>query len=267
MRQFIAPTMPDNGGYLVLSGKDFKYLHNVLRLRQGDCIHVRLPSGELKIMTVVSISGKTLRLVVSQDEIVKETGVTATQIDQQGKSCVPLWLFQFVPKAQKMDLIVRQATELGVSVIVPVVALHSSKEASYQRGERWERVIREARQQSGSPVETKILPPCSLQEAVALWQKGGGKNPCGIVLYEKDEGTQSFHSAVSCDNVSTAGLVAGCEGGIAQNELESFVEAGFKTVHLETNILRAETAAIYGLSVLQNLLTERHLWLLKEWNC
>lgn len=267
MRQFIAPTMPDKQGNLILSGKDFKYLHNVLRLGLGDTIHVRFPSGELRSMSVVSISGKTLCLSFSEYKSVKETGVTASEIEHRKKKYIPLWLFQFMPKAQKMDLIVRQATELGVMGIVPVLGFHCSKDACYQRRDRWERIIREARQQSGSPVETKILQPCSLKDAMLLWQSVGGDNPCGIALYEKNVSTQTFHSAISSDYVSAAAVVSGCEGGIAKDELVVLMEAGFKPLHLETNILRTETATLYGLSVLQTLLTERLIWLLNESKC
>lgn len=261
MRQFIVPSMPDSRGILTLTGKDFRYLHHVLRLQPGDAIHVRLPSGALQTMAVASISGHSINLSACQEGETQETGVTAAELEAaEPSNRIPLWLFQFMPKAQKMDLIIRQATELGVAHIVPILGATCQKGAACQREERWERIIREARQQSGSPVETKISSPCNLTEALNLWKASCEESPCGVILYEKNQHTKSFHQALDIPAPSVAGLVVGCEGGITANEVQLLVDAGFIPVHLDTNILRAETAALYGLAVMQNLLTERQLW-------
>lgn len=261
MRQFIAPSMPDSRGTLTLTGKDFRYLHHVLRLRPGDTIHVRVPSGVLQTMTVTTISSRSISLSVCQEDETRETGVTAAELEEAaGDHRLPLWLLQFIPKAQKMDLIVRQATELGVAHIVPIAGATCQKEAVHQRADRWERIIREARQQSGSPVETRISSPCNLTEALNLWKDSCGEASCGVLLYERNQSSRAFHQALDIPAPSVAGLVVGCEGGITSNEIQLLVDAGFIPVHLDTNILRAETAALYGLAVMQNLLTERQLW-------
>lgn len=275
MRQFLAPSMPDGKGNLTLTGKDFRYLHQVLRLKPGDAIHVRLPSGLLQTMEVATISGKTMSLAPCQEAETQETGVTALQVEKNLSENGPsLWLFQFMPKAQKLDLILRQATELGVEKVIPVMGAHCQKDAVFQRTERWERIIREARQQSGSPVETEITKPCTLTEALELWEQSSREASVGIVLYEKSQDTKGFHQAVAKIKItelqkqaSVAALVSGCEGGFSPEEIEILKEKAFIPVHLETNILRAETATIYGLAVLQNLLTERPQWLLNESTC
>lgn len=273
MRQFLAPTMPDSQGNLTLTGKDFRYLHQVLRLRIGDAIHVRLPSGLLQTMAVSAVFGKSLILSPCQEAITQETGVTATQVEETHSHVrIPLWLFQFMPKAQKLDVILRQATELGVDKVIPVMGAHCQKDAVFQRSDRWERIIREARQQSGSPVETVISTPLPLIEAMELWHELS-QSKLGIVLYEKSQDTKSFHQAVGQAKIEPKGmpdlaaLVSGCEGGFSPEEIETLKESGFIPVHLDTNILRAETATIYGLAVLQNLLTERPQWLLNESTC
>lgn len=268
MRQFIAAAMPDSGGKLTLTGKDFRYLHQVLRLQPGDAIHVRLPSGSLQTMAIDSVGSRSISLSVCPKDETQETGVTAAELEASGDlNRIPLWLFQFMPKAQKMDLIVRQAAELGAARIVPILGASCQKEAALQRADRWERIIREARQQSGSPVETRISRPCSLTEALNLWKDSCGVSPCGIILYERNQSTKAFHQALDISVPSLAGLVVGCEGGITTHEVQFLVDAGFAPVHLDTNILRAETAALYGLAVLQNLLTERQLWQSNASNC
>ena len=114
-----------------------------------------------------------------------------------------------------------------------------------------------------------ITKPLSLPEAMGAWQELSSSR-LGILLYEKSQDTQSFHQAVGQAKIesqeipSVAALVSGCEGGFSPEEIETLKENGFVPVHLDTNILRAETATIYGLAVLQNLLTERPQWLLNE---
>lgn len=267
MRQFLVPSMPDDKGSLTLTGKDFKYLHQVLRLRKGDAIHVRLPSGQLQSMSVTAISGGHLTLSCCSENETLETGVKASEVEAACSSRqAPLWLFQFMPRAQKMDLILRQATELGVTLVVPILGLHCQKDTVHQRNERWQRIIREARQQSGSPVATEVAEPCTLEKAMALWSDAAMEDSLGVVLYERNQGAKSFHQAMAPQRISLACLVSGCEGGIAPEEIEMLKESGFIPVHLDTNILRAETASIYGLAVLQNLLTERPQWQLSESN-
>jgi 16S rRNA (uracil1498-N3)-methyltransferase len=56
--------------------------------------------------------------------------------------------------------------------------------------------------------------------------------------------------------ISAAGGVVGCEGGIRENERKVLAEAGFEPLHFTTNVLRAETAAIYGIAVIQQFLSD-----------
>ncbi|MBP5463703.1 MAG: RNA methyltransferase, partial [Treponema sp.] len=118
-----------------------------------------------------------------------------------------------------------------------------------------------------------------------------------FALYERSEGTLPVHRAVAaavqavlaaqgpapqeaqaaqgtaaapCGHLKNApetadiAVMVGAEGGISPSELERAKDSGFIPVHLETNILRCETAALYGLAVLQNAVVESDLWKLKE---
>lgn len=280
MRQFLSSDMPDFSGRLVVRGKDYRYLCHVLRLRCGQCVDVRLPSGSLCTMSVVEATASFLVLQLhagsvdcADTAIRAETGVSALSLESRGdRPAGGLWLFQFLPKAQKMDLIVRQSVEVGVSVVVPVVGSRSQKSDCSARLDRWSRIVREARQQSGSPVSTEVLAPCDLSTAIALWQSRCGTNPCAVVLCESGESYETLHACVA-DGQGTAGsfscvaLAVGCEGGISPDELAALSSSGFRPVHFDTNILRVETAALYGLAALQILLTERETWRLNESSC
>lgn len=289
MRQYLSQTAPDKKGLLAVSGKDYRYMRQVLRLCAGDMLLVRLPDGTPQQMTVCKVDEATRNIVLQLCAQTEENG------GQQKESLPELdvWLFQFVAKGAKMDTIVRQATECGVSTIVPVLGEFSQAHGAEKnfRSERLLRIIREARQQSGSPVETRILDAVSVEQALSLWQDycrtaecadsvangcgavvksaGGKEGSFAAVLYERTEQTVPLHTALgkllSCGNkILRAALAVGAEGGISPAEIDLLCGGGFVPVHFKTNILRCETAALYGIAALQNAITENDIWQCKE---
>ncbi len=259
MRQYISQKNLDSDGLLTIIGKDYRYLRNVLRLVSGDMIHVRLPSGELQPMTVCLVDEKAKKITLQVCDIAEGEQIGENQPEETDSiESTEFILFMAVPKSSKFDLIVRQATECGVAKIVPVQTEFSQNggEKMNFRGERFERIIKEARQQSGSPVNTQIENCVTLKEACEIW-----KNECenlseseklAVVLYERNDSTVSIKC--SCEkkqNLKKVALFCGSEGGISPEEVKSLCDAGFTAVHLKTNILRCETAALYGIAALQ----------------
>lgn len=259
MRQYISQKNLDSDGLLTIIGKDYRYLHNVLRLVSGDMIHVRLPSGELQPMTVCLVDEKAKKITLQVCDIAEGERIGENQPEETGSiESTEFILFMAVPKSSKFDLIVRQATECGIAKIIPVQTEFSQAggEKMNFRGERFERIIREARQQSGSPVNTRIENCATLEEACEIWKKSTENIPekekLAVVLYERNDSTVSIKQA--CENkrnLKKLALFCGSEGGICPEEVSVLCEAGFTTVHLKTNILRCETAALYGIAALQ----------------
>ena len=266
MRQFIAETEPDKNGLLFVEGKKFHYLTSVLRLEPGDMIYVRLPSGTLQEMTVCKTdsAAKKITLQVAGDIAgLAESGNRALPVSQNpGKK---IFLFQFVAKPPKMELILRQAVECGVSDFIPVTGffcqkgnVESAVKKTGSREERWQRIVTEARQQSGSPVETCIHGVMTVEEAVDFWKNECRENSMAIVLYEQTSRTVSLKKAVgdscSAQELENVGLFVGAEGGISPAEIDFLCSNNIMPVHFKTNILRCETAALYGIAALQSQL-------------
>ncbi len=267
MRQFVTKVLPDKKGCILLTEKEKRYLIQVLRLKQGDEIEVRLPNGSLCSMHIHT--DKKMGKV----ELVSNSPIEVEPLLCLGQEETNYWLFQILPKRQKMDLIVRQATECGVSVIVPILGQYTvfGKNTEYSSDnsgkiDRWERIIREAQQQSGSPANTKILPPCNIETAMMLWQENiqeTQKKGFGFVLREKQEGQRNIFSFLQDEkdfSKACIGFVVGCEGGISPKELELLQQNDFMPIHLRTNILRAETATLYAFAVLQTVVGEYNTW-------
>ena len=279
MRQFIVEKGKEKNGLIQLDGKDYRYLRQVLRVRAGDMISVRLPSGDLKNATVAAIDESARRVTL---QICADTGRSITRGVQAGEvedggaagsgngaALVEYWLFQFLPRPQKFELIVRQATECGVAVIVPVVGDFSEKSSAQalqsSKKERLDRIIKEARQQSGSPVDTRVLEPVSLEKAIELWNEACGEigdfdklnHPVAFVLSERDDCSGNLRATVQkaggIEKIKKAAIAVGSEGGISPEEVKLLEEKGlFVPVHFAVNILRCETAALYGIAAVQS---------------
>ena len=202
MRQFIAQKTFDKNGLLKLFDKDYKYLCQVLRVRQGDMLDVRLPNGQLQKSTIAFIdsSARSVTLQIcsvadsaqNQNEKSVTRGVAASEIQNDGR--VEYTLFQFIPKPQKFEQIVKQATECGVKNIYPIISEYTEKSSVLalegSKKIRIEKIIKEARQQSGSPIDTKVFEPITLQKACELWEQK--EKALGIVLSERNEKSQSL---------------------------------------------------------------------------
>ena len=260
MRQFIFNGKTEKNGSIILIGKDYRYLMNVLRLKINDTIDVRLKNGDLVLMEIIQCDGKSATLKpIAREKSSSTQGVSAFDISEQPSAKErEFWLFQFMPKPQKMDLIIRQATECGVSVIVPIIGEFSVNQDGKGRMERWERIVKEARQQSGSPVSTKILEPVSIAEASKLWSEIEPlSEKRAFILHEDPEkgvsliGGDFSENELVCTTVKKIALAVGCEGGFSQKEFDILNQVGFLPLHFNTNVLRAETAALYGIAVLQ----------------
>ena len=257
MRQFIFDGKTEKNGSIVVKGKDFRYLTTVLRLKINDKIDVRLKTGVLELMEIVAIESKTAILQpVSRETKAVTQGVSAFSVENQSRVEREFWLFQFMPKPQKMDLIIRQATECGISVIVPIISEYSVSQEGKGRLDRWQRIIKEARQQSGSPISTRIVEPLNVTEAAKLWKEAKSKEEAAescvaFILHESSEIGDALESFQNCKNVKKIALSVGCEGGFSPKEFDILKEVGFLPLHFATNVLRAETAALYGIAVLQ----------------
>ena len=272
MRQFIVEKNQIKNGLIQLEGKDYRYFRQVLRVRAGDMVSVRLPDGSLSNATVAKID-ETSRCLTLQ--LCADTGKTITRgvqaeeltggaVSANGALMVEYWLFQFLPRPQKFEQIVRQATECGVSVIVPVTGEYTEKSSAEallgSKKERLERIIKEARQQSGSPVDTKVLEPVNLEKALEVWGTStplSDRADVAFVLSERDDCSGNLRAGVQkaggLEKIKRAAIAVGSEGGISPEEVKLLEEKGlFLPVHFAVNILRCETAALYGIAAVQS---------------
>ncbi|MDR3336139.1 MAG: 16S rRNA (uracil(1498)-N(3))-methyltransferase [Treponema sp.] len=307
MKQFLlpCPPEPDGRGRVVrLSGKDYHYLVRVRRLAPGSEFNAVQPGGAACRFRVRSVDGGVLvaecldapgecpNAPAKRPKAGQAGGAAAgnTAAETGDGALPPLVLFQALPRGVKMDLIVRQAVEGGIAEIVSFVSARSvpvrlqadgdrcvksgvrGGSAAAGRLERWRRIVREARQQSGSAVATVVEPPRNFEETLTRWRelRERHEKPVGLLLHpEADPGALrpgfpplekgSFHRYLE----GKPGLVAiavGPEGGFSPEEAVRFVEEGFKPVSMGNTVLRAETAAVYAAAAIRIILLEIESW-------
>lgn len=298
MKQFILKEGPDKDGIIRLRGKDYHYLVKVRRLKPG-AVFTALPPSSLKehsalnngvnnaenpvTVSVLSTDGHTLIGSVLPEGGLLPTGQPAVA-GQPMVAIPPVILFQGIPKETRMDLIVRQAAEGGISKIVPFFAEYSipkkqsrnlapgkNHEAkTLPRVKRWERIIKEARQQSGSAIDTQIQAPLVKDELFDYWKKllseteGKALGLVFCLLSDKKPLAQGgFHGYLNREPPLIV-LAVGPEGGFSAAELDCFINAGFKPVNMGEAILRTETAALYAAAAVKITLLEKAYWTLKN---
>ena len=256
MRLFLLPPDFCPGSPLVLKGRDYNYVVNVLRLKEGSRMTGRDRSGKPWGLTIDSITSESCTLSASETETAAETTDT---LPSTGPS-KNIILYQCQPKGRKMDDIIRMATEAGVLAIVPVKSRYcvsdiSSKEKT--KLARYDAVVREAVQQSGSLVPTTVenvidismVPDHFEQLCRKLNQKGKGLFFHQSRIREDQKDLPSLLDGFE----GTVGILIGSEGGFSEEEAKLLTDKEFNPVLLKTNILRCETAAIYAVAAVQTI--------------
>ena len=273
MKWFILKEGPDKNGQVSLTGADYRRLVKVLRLAPGEFFPALLPCGNEVLVRVCSVDRNILTVEI------------AGAVSHGKRLMPPIILFQALPKGDKMDLIVRQAAECGLEEIVPFVSEFSvaktagakggqaAPRAAGQKFSRWERIIREARQQSGSAVRTTVRESLSADEMFAYWEQIKTERPgsVGLLFHHLPLANETLHGYLGKSRPSgepvngphAVVLAVGPEGGFSQIETDRFLTAGFRPFTFEGPVLRTETAALYAAAAVQILLTERESWEMK----
>ena len=147
-------------------------------------------------------------------------------------------------KKDKWELLLQKAAELGADVIVPLetrrTIIHLEEKEVGKKLDRWNKITLEACQQSNRNTLCEVVAPIKLKNIGSYMQD------VNLVAYENEEGNR-LRDCISSGSIL---MVAGPEGGFEPDEIEFLREAGFTCVSLGKRILRAETAGMYALSVI-----------------
>jgi 16S rRNA (uracil1498-N3)-methyltransferase len=213
---------------------------------------LRLQAGEL--LTVTDEHGTRYRAEIAEVSSGTLIGRILDTTSAPPKTSPSIVLAQSLLKGEKMDWVIQKATELGVARIAPVLASHSVVRPRADRIEhqlaRWQRIALEAAQQSERWSVPVIDEPATVPHLLSTSKTAALK----ILLAERSDGASL--SSLPLHNDGDVWLLIGPEGGWEEAEFRHMREQGFVGVTLGPRILRAETAAIAALTILQSRLGE-----------
>ncbi len=232
MFNFFAKEENRQGDSFHLTGPDCNHIKNVLRMKKGDTL-------------LISCEGKSHLCSLKECENELAVAEIIEENFQDTELPVRLYLFQGLPKGDKMELIIQKSVELGVHKIIPVemnrcvVKLDGKKKAA--KVARWQAIAESAAKQSKRTLIPEIALPLSYGEAV----REAEKLDLFLVPYESKRGTADTKEALSLiKKGSSVGILIGPEGGFEESEVEKAFSSGGRIVSLGSRILRTETAAI-----------------------
>ena len=238
MYQFFVQPSQIQGNRIIITGTDVNHIKNVLRMKTGE--EIAVSNG---------VDGKEYRCGIEQlteDEVIcslrfiREDGVELPS---------KIYLFQGLPKADKMELIIQKAVELGVYEIIPVATARSvvklDEKKAISKVSRWQTIAQAAAKQSKRAVIPEISAVKTMKEAIDY----SGQLDIKLIPYELAEDMSKTKELVdSIKPGESVGIFIGPEGGFEENEIAAAIEKGITPITLGKRILRTETAAITVLS-------------------
>ena len=238
MYNFFIDEQNFNGDTAVITGDDFNHVKNVLRLKTGDNVLVSVNNfSHLAVIDKFSNDSVLLSIV--------EKNFQDTTLP------IELYLFQGLPKSDKLELIIQKAVELGTSNVIPVKTSRSITKIEQSKVVaktlRWQKIAESAGKQCKLSFIPTVHEPLSFSDSLKMAQS----LDLIILPYENKNGmADTLKSLRSLKKGCKVGVFIGPEGGFSDEEIDLAVKSGANIVSLGKRILRTETASITALSML-----------------
>ena len=239
MHHFFVTPQQISGDKIRIEGGDVNHMKNVLRM---------------KLHEKAEISDGESRTYLCEVEAYEEDVAVLHILEEMEADTEPaskLYLFQGLPKSDKMELIVQKAVELGVYQVIPVAMKRSvvrldDKKAA-KKADRWNSIAESAAKQAGRSRIPEVTMPLSYKEA----QKIAEELYLTLLPYELAGGMEVTREVIrQIKSGQSVGIFIGPEGGFEPEEVDAAVSMGAKVITLGRRILRTETAGLATLAVL-----------------
>lgn len=241
MRRFFFDPNLRNGDRVFLSEEESRHISKVLRLKAGDTIELLDGLGAV-FRAIITTTGRQVEADI--EEIV-------TRQVSVGK---PIWVWQAILKGEKMDTVVQKCTELGITGMIPFQSSRCQGKFDQTQGrkkhQRWQRIGLEACKQCLRFYKIDIDAPTTY--SLSLEKKTGDDSIMRLLFWEEEK-TTNLRDIQDINQAGALALMLGPEGGFTHEEIEQARQAGWRTVSLGDRVLRAETATISAVSIVQYL--------------
>ncbi|MBW3113056.1 16S rRNA (uracil(1498)-N(3))-methyltransferase [Bacillus sp. MCCB 382] len=240
MQRYFINSLYRENDPIIITGDDYHHMVRVMRMKEEDEVFVVFKDQASAITRIETISSDAVELSIVQWETsTKELPIKVT-------------IASGLPKGDKLELIFQKGTELGATRFIPFNADRSivkwDDKKAKKKTERWEKIVKEAAEQSHRLLVPEVSAPVSLKQLI--------QEPFEykLVAYEEDAraGEKGNLSKVltSIEPGQSILVVFGPEGGLSEKEIELLRSEGFLTCGLGPRILRTETAPLYVLSAI-----------------
>lgn len=261
MKRLLSPLLPRSGHPVSLSEKEAHHALRVLRLVDGSKVEVLDGKGN----HVLAL----LRLHKDQVEL-----EYAGEASRESTLPLPLILEMSLLKGEAMEWVVEKAVELGVHQFVPLLSSHSVVQVKKKGPEvfqsRWQKIADQALKQCGRLERMQVQPPLLLEDLLhqassqppllRFWCDEAGRHDSTSLLKSLEKSLASVSLSQTIQPLKSLRLLVGPEGGWSHTERELLKKsepALIRRVHLGPLVLRAETAALFGISVIVAYMREK----------
>jgi 16S rRNA (uracil1498-N3)-methyltransferase len=237
MQKFFVKENQIKDDKIEITGTDVNHIINVLRMRKEDVVQINnLSTSENYIAEIIEYSKERILCKIIE------------KLDAKSETKIDIDLYQGLPKADKMELIIQKTTEIGVKKIIPVSMERSivklNEKDSNKKIERWQKIAEVAAKQSKRDIIPKIEKLMNINNVC-----DNIKNYDLFLIAYEDEHQNKLKEILNKNkNVSKVGVIVGPEGGFDKSEIEKLTSEGAIAVTLGNRILRTETAPIVILS-------------------
>ena len=238
MYQFFVEPSQIQGNRIVITGSDVNHIKNVLRMKPGEKIRVCTRSGQNYFCSISDITESFVRADILEKE------AESTELPCR------IYLFQGLPKNDKMEWIIQKTVELGVYEVIPVAmkncVVKLDEKKAQSKCKRWQAIAESAAKQSKRTVIPQIQMPLSWKQAL----EEAKELDVVLVPYENERGMEATREIFrSIPEGASIGVMIGPEGGFSPEEIAQ-LDKDMHRISLGRRILRTETAGMATLSML-----------------
>ena len=239
MHKFFTPKELFTQTHAFIQGDDVKHIYKVLRVTKGEKVAINNLCGEEFLGEVEDVTKEEVTIKIIE------------KLDINNESNLEIYLFQGMPKAAKMDLIVQKGVELGMTQFIPVITdrVDVKLKGDFKKLDRLNKIALEASKQSKRSHIAKVSAPIEFEEALIKMEE----MDLIVVPYENATGygIRTMANEIGDKKFTKVAIMIGPEGGFEEDEIQKLKDINAHIVTLGPRILRTETAGFTCASLLQ----------------
>lgn len=248
MRYFFVDEISESAGTFSITGPEAKHISKVLRMKSGDRFILMDKRGSRFQAAIESASLKEVWVVLERP------------VPKPLPSPVHITLCQALPKSRAMDYLIQKTSELGADRVVPFFSertvIKYKKESLVNKMRHWHEIAINSAKQCGRGIPVSIDSPISFRDVMEKWREDDALK---VILWEEEESKDLKSILATSPSAANFVGIIGPEGGFSGEEIDAARDAGFVSVSLGHRVLRAETAAITTVAIVQYELGDLNL--------